>query len=254
MRDPNDTRDIGPRVGSPLWIHLTTVTTAGAVAFAAAMLGLHGLTPRAGRPGLAPAVLAARGPDRGRRDLADHHARAVRPGIAGGVGHVQLRGPDLLGPARRHPAARGVHAGRGGRRAQVPAPVGVQRGPGHAQPGRGRAGAGGVRAASLARLAVGPQRPRPVRGAARRGGLLRGQLRPGRRGHRAARPVPGGQDAPGGAALPGVRQPGPAGHRAAGGGGDEHPLGAAGAALRVPAGRHLRQRRHVRAARAPGQP
>jgi diguanylate cyclase (GGDEF)-like protein len=45
MRDPNDTRDIGPRVGSPLWIHLTTVTTAGAVAFAAVMTRLHGLTP-----------------------------------------------------------------------------------------------------------------------------------------------------------------------------------------------------------------
>ncbi len=43
MKDPNDTRDIGPRVGSPLWIHLTTVTAAGAVAFAAAMFHLHGL-------------------------------------------------------------------------------------------------------------------------------------------------------------------------------------------------------------------
>ena len=43
MKDPNDTRDIGPRVGSPLWIHLVTVTAAGAVAFAAAMLHLHGL-------------------------------------------------------------------------------------------------------------------------------------------------------------------------------------------------------------------
>jgi diguanylate cyclase (GGDEF)-like protein len=43
MKDPNDTRDIGPRVGSPLWIHLMTVTVAGAVAFAAAMFHLHGL-------------------------------------------------------------------------------------------------------------------------------------------------------------------------------------------------------------------
>jgi diguanylate cyclase (GGDEF)-like protein len=43
MKDPNDTRDIGPRVGSPLWIHLVTVTAAGAVAFAAAMFHLHGL-------------------------------------------------------------------------------------------------------------------------------------------------------------------------------------------------------------------
>src|SRR5580693_7240157 len=45
MKDPNDTRDIGPRVGSPLWIHLVMVTTAGAAAFAAAMLRLHGLLP-----------------------------------------------------------------------------------------------------------------------------------------------------------------------------------------------------------------
>jgi len=43
MKDPNDTRDIGPRVGSPLWIHLITVTAAGAVAFGAAMFHLHGL-------------------------------------------------------------------------------------------------------------------------------------------------------------------------------------------------------------------
>ena len=29
MKDPNDTRDIGPRVGSPLWIHMTSVTVVG---------------------------------------------------------------------------------------------------------------------------------------------------------------------------------------------------------------------------------
>jgi diguanylate cyclase (GGDEF)-like protein len=46
MKDPNDTRDIGPRVGSPLWIHLTTVTAAGVVVFILAMLNLHGLLPR----------------------------------------------------------------------------------------------------------------------------------------------------------------------------------------------------------------
>jgi diguanylate cyclase (GGDEF)-like protein len=48
MKDPNDTRDMGPRVGSPLWIHLMTVTAAGAVAFLLAMLHLHGLVPRPG--------------------------------------------------------------------------------------------------------------------------------------------------------------------------------------------------------------
>ncbi|MGA3151247.1 MAG: putative bifunctional diguanylate cyclase/phosphodiesterase [Streptosporangiaceae bacterium] len=43
MRDPNDTRDIGPRAGSPLWIHLTTVTAAGAVVFAWDMTRLAGV-------------------------------------------------------------------------------------------------------------------------------------------------------------------------------------------------------------------
>jgi diguanylate cyclase (GGDEF)-like protein len=43
MKDPNDTRDIGPRVGSPLWIHMTTVTLAGLVVFAWAMTRLSGL-------------------------------------------------------------------------------------------------------------------------------------------------------------------------------------------------------------------
>jgi diguanylate cyclase (GGDEF)-like protein len=46
MKDPNDTRDTDPRVGSPLWIHLMTVTAAGAVAFSLAMLNLHGLLGR----------------------------------------------------------------------------------------------------------------------------------------------------------------------------------------------------------------
>ncbi len=43
MRDPNDTRDIGPRAGSPLWIHMTSVTVAGALVFAWAMMHLSGL-------------------------------------------------------------------------------------------------------------------------------------------------------------------------------------------------------------------
>jgi diguanylate cyclase (GGDEF)-like protein len=47
MKDPNDTRDIDPRVGSPLWIHLMTVTAVGTVAFILAMFHLHGVfTPR----------------------------------------------------------------------------------------------------------------------------------------------------------------------------------------------------------------
>jgi diguanylate cyclase (GGDEF)-like protein len=50
MRDPSDTRDIGPRVGSPLWFHVAVFTLAGAFVFALSMSGLTGLT---GRNGLA---------------------------------------------------------------------------------------------------------------------------------------------------------------------------------------------------------
>jgi diguanylate cyclase (GGDEF)-like protein len=37
MKDRNDSRDIAPRIGSPLWIHLTLVTAAGAAALGAAV-------------------------------------------------------------------------------------------------------------------------------------------------------------------------------------------------------------------------
>ena len=43
MKDPNDTRDTGPRAGSPLWIHMTAVIVAGAAVFAWAMTRLSGL-------------------------------------------------------------------------------------------------------------------------------------------------------------------------------------------------------------------
>jgi len=53
MKDPNDTRDIGPRPGSPLWIHMTAVTGAGVVvlAWAASQLGMQGLNHLARSPG-----------------------------------------------------------------------------------------------------------------------------------------------------------------------------------------------------------
>src|ERR1700689_839355 len=52
MKDPDDTRDIGPRVGSPLWIHLTAGTAAGTVVLAWALphLGLAGLDHLARNP------------------------------------------------------------------------------------------------------------------------------------------------------------------------------------------------------------
>lgn len=48
MRDPNDPRDSGPRIGSPLWIYLTAVTGAGCAVVAVAMVSLA----TAGLPGL----------------------------------------------------------------------------------------------------------------------------------------------------------------------------------------------------------
>ena len=52
MKDPNDTRDIGPRPGSPLWIHMTAVTGAGVVvlAWAASRIGLAGRSSLAHDP------------------------------------------------------------------------------------------------------------------------------------------------------------------------------------------------------------
>ncbi|MGP8000502.1 MAG: putative bifunctional diguanylate cyclase/phosphodiesterase [Streptosporangiaceae bacterium] len=41
MRDPSDTRDIGPRIGSPLWTYFTVVTVAGLGALLAALDGLR---------------------------------------------------------------------------------------------------------------------------------------------------------------------------------------------------------------------
>jgi hypothetical protein len=42
MRDPNDTRDIGPRIGSPLWNYITAITVAGLAALLVAVRGLPG--------------------------------------------------------------------------------------------------------------------------------------------------------------------------------------------------------------------
>ncbi|MGO9080632.1 MAG: putative bifunctional diguanylate cyclase/phosphodiesterase [Streptosporangiaceae bacterium] len=50
MKDPRDTRDTCPRVGSPLWIYLTAVTVAGLATLGLAMTRLTGL---AGGPALA---------------------------------------------------------------------------------------------------------------------------------------------------------------------------------------------------------
>jgi diguanylate cyclase (GGDEF)-like protein len=50
MKDPNETRDTGPRVGSPLWMYLTAVTLAGLAVFTWALTRLSGLRELAGHP------------------------------------------------------------------------------------------------------------------------------------------------------------------------------------------------------------
>jgi diguanylate cyclase (GGDEF)-like protein len=51
MTDPNDTRDIGPRIGTPLWTYFAVVTVMGLAALAAAVINLplHRLSSLAGQ-------------------------------------------------------------------------------------------------------------------------------------------------------------------------------------------------------------
>jgi diguanylate cyclase (GGDEF)-like protein len=57
MRDPNDPRNNGPRIGSPLWVYLTAVTGAGGAVLAVALIALRsaGLPVLARQP-LLPAI------------------------------------------------------------------------------------------------------------------------------------------------------------------------------------------------------
>ena len=50
MKDPTDTRDIGPRIGSPLWIHMAVVTAIGAVVFALSVYRMVHLSNLIGHP------------------------------------------------------------------------------------------------------------------------------------------------------------------------------------------------------------
>jgi diguanylate cyclase (GGDEF)-like protein len=51
MRNPNDTRNIGPRIGSPPWFYLTAVSIVGAVVLAVAARDVAGhIAPPASRP------------------------------------------------------------------------------------------------------------------------------------------------------------------------------------------------------------
>ena len=50
MKDPNDTRNIGPRTGSPLWIYMSAVTAAGLAFLAVGLAHLDGLRGLASHP------------------------------------------------------------------------------------------------------------------------------------------------------------------------------------------------------------
>jgi diguanylate cyclase (GGDEF)-like protein len=50
MKDPTDTRNIGPRVGSPLWYHITAVTIVGAGVFGFSVTQLMGMSSLARLP------------------------------------------------------------------------------------------------------------------------------------------------------------------------------------------------------------
>jgi diguanylate cyclase (GGDEF)-like protein len=50
MKDPNDTRNIGPRIGSPLWIYMSTVTVTALVFLALGFFRLQGLRELASHP------------------------------------------------------------------------------------------------------------------------------------------------------------------------------------------------------------
>lgn len=50
MKDPNDTRNIGPRPGSPLWKYMAAVCVAGAIVLGMAAVWLHGVRDVAGHP------------------------------------------------------------------------------------------------------------------------------------------------------------------------------------------------------------
>ena len=57
MRDPNNPRDNGPRIGSPLWIYLTAVTGAGGAVLAVALIALSSAgLPALIRQPLLPAI------------------------------------------------------------------------------------------------------------------------------------------------------------------------------------------------------
>jgi len=50
MKDPTDTRDIGPRVGSPLWIHMTLVIVVGTAVFALSVARMMHVSRLIGQP------------------------------------------------------------------------------------------------------------------------------------------------------------------------------------------------------------
>ncbi len=250
MKDPNDTRNIGPRIGSPLWMWLSGVTTVGLLVLLVVLFHLDGL-PQLVRHPLFWLVAALIVVGETRPIVTPGRPAADAPGR---LVDLQLRRPALLGLPGRGGVAGGHHAGRRADSAQGRAPVGFQCRAGHAEPGRRRAGAGRHRNPARARPALDPGRRAAARGGARRAGLLRSELPAGRRRHRAALAGPDRRDAPGRSAVPGLRQHGAAQRRVAGRCRDGGRVAGVCAAVRLPARGHLRQRGDLGATGAPGSP
>ena len=252
MRDPNDTRDIGPRIGSPLWIYITAVTVAG----------LGALLVRCARaarwPGCAelPAIHCSgsspRWPSSGSSSRIVTPGKSA-PGRGRCLGHVLLRRAAVLGiPGRALGCARSP-------RSSSRCPRGRR---------RFRAAFNAAQltlslAAAAAVLAVGGIQPRPLARPWVPSGAQLGAVGLAAAAYFAcnfvlvgvAVALHGRAPAPGHAApepaLPGVRHPGPAVRRAAGGRGHE-PLGAASCCCSCSRSARSTPTRPCRSTRAPG--
>ena len=249
MRDPNDPRDNGPRIGSPPWIYLTAVTGAGGAVLAVAVVALRtaGLPVLIRQPLLpAIAVLCVIGelrpivtPGKTRQDSGD-------ASLTFSFAALLYWGFPVAAFVR---LISGLFSALIWRRALLRAAFGI------AQLALSLGAAWLVLLAAgihpRPTVAVGAVRPATRGDRAGRVRVLRGRLPAGGRGGGGARTGARGDDPPQAAALPGLRQPRAAVRRPARGRG-HGPVGAAGPAVPAAAVRRLRERRDVAETGVPG--
>ncbi len=200
MKDPNDTRDIGPRVGSPLWIHMSAVTVVGLAVFAWALAHLSGLAELVRHPlfwviaalvvvgEMRPLVTQGRsGWESPVASVTFSFAALLYWGFPVAV-LIRTTSCLVVGLAQRKAPHRCLFNA--------------------AQTTLSMAAAGLVLAVAGVHPAPGPAlralRRRAAAGAAGRPGLLPGELPAGRGGHRAALPGVAAADVPLRAAVPGA--------------------------------------------------